>query len=226
MAREKRYDKINYMTISWYGHSCFKITNQGGHLTIITDPFDKSIGLTPPRASADIVTVSHDHSDHNNIKAISGQPFIINGPGEYEVKGVRTIGVSSFHDKKQGEERGLNTIYVIELDKIKICHLGDFGQERLENGQLEIIGQADILMIPIGGTYTIDASEAVKIAEQIEPHLIIPMHYKLPNLKINLAGLPEFLKEMGLEKKSAVDKITLKKKDLVGKEMEVVVFKY
>jgi len=214
------------MTISWYGHSCFKITNQGGHLTIITDPFDKSIGLTPPRGNADIVTISHDHYDHNNVKAISGQPFIIKGPGEYEIKGIRIVGCSSFHDKKQGQERGLNTIYLIELDRIKICHLGDFGQERLENGQLETIGQVDILIIPIGNTYTIGASEAVKIAEQIEPHLIIPMHYKLPNLKIDLAGLGEFLKEMGLEKKSAVDKLTVKKKDLIGKEMEIVIFKY
>lgn len=213
------------MTISWYGHSCFKITNQGGHLTIITDPFDKGIGLIPPRGSADIITVSHDHYDHNNIKAISGNPFIINNPGEYEIKGIRIIGCSSFHDKKQGQERGFNTIYLIEIDKIRICHLGDFGQERLADEQLEAIGQVDILIIPIGGTFTLDAQEAIKVVEQLEPHLIIPMHYKLAGLKVDLAGLTEFLKEIGLDKKPAVDKLTIKKKDLIGKDMEVVVMK-
>lgn len=213
------------MTINWYGHSCFKITSQGGHLAIITDPFEAEIGLRPPRGAADIITVSHAHHDHNNIKSVSGTPFIIDGPGEYEIKGIRILGLSSFHDKKQGQERGTNTIYLIEVDKIRICHLGDFGQERLANGQLETIGQVDILMIPVGGNYTIDAKEAVKVAEQIEPHLIIPMHYKLAGLKIDLAGLDKFLKEVGLNKKPAVDKLTLKKKDLIGKEMEVVVMK-
>jgi len=213
------------MTISWYGHSCFKITNQGGHLTIITDPFDKSIGLIPPRGSADIVTISHDHYDHNNVKAISGSPFVVNNPGEYEIKGIRIIGCPSFHDKKQGKERGLNTIYLIKIDKIRICHLGDLGQERLTDEQLEAIGYVDILIIPVGGLYTIGASEAVKIAKQLEPNLIIPMHYKLPGLKINFASLNEFLKEMGLNKKPAVDKLTIKKKDLAGKEMEVIAMK-
>jgi len=213
------------MTISWYGHSCFKITNQGGHLTIITDPFDKGIGLIPPRGNADIVTVSHDHYDHNNVKAISGNPFIINNPGEYEIKGIRIVGCSSFHDKKQGQERGLNTIYLIEIDKIRICHLGDFGQERLADEQLETIGQVDILIIPIGGTFTLNAQEAIKVTEQLEPHLIVPMHYKLAGLKIDLATLEEFLKELGLNKKPAVDKLTVKKKDLIGKDMEVAVMK-
>jgi len=213
------------MTISWYGHSCFKITNQGGHLTIITDPFNKSIGLTPPRGNADIITVSHDHYDHNNIKAISGSPFIINNPGEYEIKGIRIVGCSGFHDKKQGQERGLNTIYLIEIDKIRLCHLGDFGQERLTDKQLEIIGQVDVLIIPIGGNFTLNAQEARKSAEQLEPRLIIPMHYKLAGLKMDLADLTEFLKELGLNKKPAVDKLTIKKKDLIGKDMEVVVLK-
>ncbi|MEA2113149.1 MAG: MBL fold metallo-hydrolase [Patescibacteria group bacterium] len=214
------------MTITWYGHSCFKITNQGGHLTVITDPFDKSIGLTPPRGSADIVTVSHHHSDHDNVKAISGEPFIVDGPGEYEIKGVGVTGVHSFHDTKKGAERGQNTIYVIKVDKIRICHLGDLGQERLSDRQLEAIGQVDILMVPVGGKYTIGAKEAAKISKQIEPQIIIPMHYKYPGLKLDLpAGLNEFLKEMGLEEKTAVEKLTLKKNDLTNGDMKVVVMK-
>jgi len=214
------------MTITWYGHSCFKISNQGGHLTIITDPFDKKIGLTPPRGNAHIITVSHDHFDHNNTKAISGEPFIIDTPGEYEVEGIRVLGVSGYHDKKEGEERGLNTMYLMKVDDIRICHLGDMGQEKLTDKQLELIGDVDVLMIPVDGVYTINAKEAVKIIKQIEPNIIIPMHYKLPGLTEKLADVKDFLKEMGLNGQEPVDKLTLKKKDLIGKEMEVVVFKF
>ena len=213
------------MTINWYGHSCFKITNQGGHLTIITDPFDKKVGLSPPRGNADIVTVSHDHFDHNNIKAIGGQPFIINSPGEYETKTITINGISSFHDKKKGEERGTSTIYRIEVDGIRICHMGDFGQERLSDNQLETLGQVDILTIPVGGNYTINGIQAAKIANQIEPAIIIPMHYKIPNLTVDINDPKEFLKEMGANGIKPVDKLTLKKKDLSNKEMEVVLFK-
>ncbi len=213
------------MTITWYGHSCFKITNQGGHLTIITDPFDKKIGLTPPRGSADIVTVSHDHFDHNNVKAISGEVFVINSPGEYEIKDIRIIGCSSYHDDKKGEQRGLNTIYLIEMDRVRLCHLGDLGQTRLTDHQLETIGQVDILMIPVDGVYTINARQAVKIIKQVEPNIVVPMHYKLPGLTEKLADVKDFLKEMGLNGQGTVDKLTLKKKDLINKEMELVVFK-
>jgi len=214
------------MTITWYGHSCFKIANQGGHLTIITDPFDKKIGLTPPRGNADIITISHDHFDHNNAKAISGEPFVIETPGEYEIKGIRILGVAGYHDKDKGKERGSNTIYLIKVDSIKICHLGDMGQEKLTDKQLELIGDVDILMVPVDGVYTISAKEAVKIIKQIEPSVVIPMHYKLPGLTEKLAEVKDFLKEMGLNGQEAVDKLTLKKNDLANREMEVVVFKF
>ena len=213
------------MTISWYGHSCFKITNQGGHLTIITDPFDKSIGLNPPRVKADIVTVSHNHADHNNIKSIGGEPFIIDGPGEYDLKGVKILGRSSFHDQKKGEERGLNTIYLLEVDRVRICHLGDLGQERLSDEQIEAMGQVDILLIPVGGTFTINGRQAIEIINQVDPKLVIPMHYQLPNLKIKLDGVEKFLREIGLGKQKPVEKLTLKKKDLGEGEAKVVVMK-
>jgi len=214
------------MTITWYGQSCFKITNQGNHLTIITDPFDKKFtGLNPPRSAADIITVSHDHKDHNNVKTISGDPFVINSPGEYEIKGIRIIGCASYHDKKQGQERGLNTIYLIKIDGIRVCHLGDFGQERLTDHQLEVIGPVDVLMIPVDGVYTLNAREAVKITEQIEPTIIIPMHYKLPGLKVKLGDVKDFLKAMGLNKKTAIEKLTLKKKDLISQETKIIIFK-
>jgi len=213
------------MTIRWYGHSCFKISSQGDHLTIVTDPFDKSIGLTPPRLSADIVTVSHHHYDHDNVKSLSGDPFIIDGPGEYEVKGVKVLGCSSFHDQKQGRERGENTIYLIEMDEIRVCHLGDFGQSQLSNRQLEALGQVDILMIPVGGHYTISAKESAQITKQLGPRLIIPMHYHLPSLKIKLDKVDSFLREMGLNGKKPIEKLVVKKKDLESKKMEVVVMR-
>ncbi|MBU1177166.1 MAG: MBL fold metallo-hydrolase [Patescibacteria group bacterium] len=214
------------MIINWYGHSCFKITNQGGHLIVLTDPFDKKTGLNPPRCSADIVTVSHQHYDHNNVKAITGmegsQPFIIDSAGEYEIKGVSIVGCRSFHDQEKKEQ---NIIYVMEIDKIRICHLGDFGQDKLEDKQIEKIGNIDILMIPVGGNCTIEAKRAVKIVNQIEPRIIIPMHYNLPGIKIKLDDVKDFLKEMGLNGIEAVDKLTIKKKDLIGKEMEVILMK-
>lgn len=213
------------MTISFYGHSCFKITNQGGHLTIITDPFDAAIGLRPPRIAADIVTLSSHQKERSNIKAVSGEPFVVDGPGEYEVEEARINGISSF-DKEKEEKRGIkNTIYSIEVDKIKICHLGAFNQPLLENGQLEKVGQVDILMVPVGGGDVIEAGRAVKIVEQLEPRLIIPMCYQLPGLNLELADVSDFLKEMGLEKKQPVDKLSIKKKELAAKETEVVVFK-
>ena len=211
------------MTITYYGHSCFKITNQGGHVTIVTDPFDKKIGLKPPHISADIVTVSHFHYDHNNIKAIKGEPFIVDGPGEYEIKGIKIKGISSFHDNNKGKEKGLNTIYVIEVDGIKVCHLGDLGQKHLFNSQIEELSQIDVLMIPVGGIYTINGKEAIEIINQIDPKIVIPMHYLLPKLTIKLDPLEKFLKEVGLSSIKPVDKLILKKKDLKENEAKIIV---
>ena len=213
------------MNIIWYGQSCFKLSSStknsaGEPIVLITDPFDKSIGLNPPRTSADIVTVSHQHHDHNNTSAIKGNPFIIDGPGEYEIKGITIEGIPSFHDKKQGAERGNNTIYVIKIDEIRICHLGDLGHI-LTNGQLEKINGIDILMIPVGGTYTISWSEADTVVNQIEPRVVIPMHYQLPGLKIKLDPVDKFCKEMGVSAKETFSKISLKKKDLLQEKTEV-----
>lgn len=209
------------MVITWYGHSCFKI--QSGQLTLIIDPFDPSIGLRPPRGKADVVFVTHQHYDHNYLEGINDDAFIIEGPGEYEIKGVTCRGIASYHDAKDGKDRGLNTIYMIEVEGIILCHLGDLGQ-KLSNGQLEAVDGADVLFVPVGGKYTIDAEEAAEVIHQIEPKIIIPMHYKIPGLKINLDSADMFLKEMGISKKEAVSKITLKKKEL-PENSEVILMK-
>ena len=211
------------MIITWYGHSCFKIITNG--LTIIIDPFNKDIGLRPPQGQADIVLVSHNHHDHNNISAINGNPFIIKGPGEYEIKEISIIGIESAHDGKNGEERGLNTIYLIESEDIKLCHFGDFGQDDLTDEQRETINEPDVVFAPVGGKYTIGATRAANLVNSLEPKIVIPMHFKMAGSKINdLDSVDRFLKEMGAGKKSAVDKLTLKKKSL-PEQMEVVVMK-
>ncbi len=204
------------MVITWYGQSCFKI--QAGETVLAVDPFDKSIGLTPPRFRADILAITHDHYDHNNKESINGEPFLIGGPGEYEIKGLEILGIESFHDDAEGAKRGKNTIYKIEMDEIRVCHLGDLGQEKLTDKQLQSLGEIDVLMIPVGGKYTIDATEALAAINQIEPRIVIPMHYKIPGLKVDLAGLNEFLKEFGSKETKAEEKLTLKKKDLPQEE--------
>lgn len=210
------------MVITWYGHSCFKI--QSGETVIFCDPFNKEVGLVPPRGQAHIVTISHHHYDHDNSESLSGNPLIIDGAGEYEVKGINIKGIFSFHDNQEGKERGTSIIYVIELEGIKTCHLGDLGQKKLSGEQLERIGDVDILMIPVGGNFTIDGEEAVDIINQIEPKIVIPMHYRISGLNLKIDSADVFLKEMGASKKEALDKLTLKKKDLPH-ETEVVIMK-
>ena len=190
---------------------------------MVIDPFG-DIGLKMPNFEADILLVSHGHDDHNNIKAIKGEAFLVDGPGEYEIKGVFVQGISSFHDNKEGKERGVNTIYTIEAEDMRFCHLGDLGQKELTDEQLESIGHVDILMIPVGGEYTISASEAAKVIGQIEPKIVIPMHYELPKLKVALDGVDKFLKVMGKNAVVAQDKLTIKASALPKEsEMEIVV---
>ncbi|MEK7541320.1 MAG: MBL fold metallo-hydrolase [Patescibacteria group bacterium] len=200
------------MVITWYGQACFRV--QSGELTVAIDPFSKEIGLTPPRFKADIVLVTHGHFDHNNAAALAGSPFVISGPGEYEVQGVTARGIATYHDRVQGKERGFNTIYRIDMEGISLLHMGDFGEEKVRDETLEEIGDIDILMIPVGGTYTIAGADAARIVKQIEPAYVIPMHYKLPGVKANLEGVEQFLKEMGASKTEPAEKLTLKKKDI------------
>ena len=211
------------MIITWLGQACFKMQNKVGPdgVTIVTDPFDKTTGLKPPNFEADIVTVSHDHYDHNNIKTIRGNPFVINSAGEYEIKSVFIEGVESYHDEKQGNERGDNVIYRIDMDNISVTHLGDLGHV-LDNKQLEKLTGTDILLIPVGGKYTIDAKKAMEVVSQIEPRIVIPMHYRVKGLKIDVEGVDKFIKEMGV-KPTYEEKLKISKRDLPAEDMELVV---
>jgi L-ascorbate metabolism protein UlaG (beta-lactamase superfamily) len=225
------------MNIQYFGQSFFKIStkNQKGEDVIIAiDPFNKDYGLkVPAKFGADIVLVTHDHKDHNNIDLIKGagdatEPFLITGPGEYEIKDVMIYGIPSFHDEQQGTEHGENTIYLINTENIWLVHLGDLGQKNLSDKQLELIEGADICLIPVGGTFTIDAKTATKIISQIEPRIIIPMHYNLPGLKFKsgkkLDGVDKFVKEIGL-KPEEVDKYKIQKKNLPQEKQDLVIIK-
>lgn len=227
--------KYNIMIISWRGQSCFQITssqNKNHQVSIVIDPFDKETGLRVPKLQADFVLVTHNHHDHNNIKAVSappaslasraGNPLVIDGPGEYDIKGVNINGIAGFHDNSNGSERGKITIYTIETEKIKICHLSDLGQKELSSEQLDKIGEIDILMIPIGGTYTIDAEEATKIMSQIEPKITIPMHYKIPKLSIKLDPVDKFLEALNIKKLETLPKLSIKKKDISTEEAKII----
>jgi len=211
------------MIITWCGHSCFKIQNKVGPdgVTITTDPFDKTVGLKVPNFESDIVTVSHDHADHNNVASLRGEPFVIDSAGEYDVKGVAVRGVASYHDTKEGKDRGNNIIYRITVDDINVVHLGDLGHE-LDNKQLEVLEGTDILLIPVGGKYTLEAKKAVEAVSQIEPRIVIPMHYKTKGNKIDIEGVEKFVKELGI-KPSEEEKLKITKKDLPVEDMELVI---
>ena len=216
------------MTIIWHGQSLFELTSSRGknnQVNIVIDPFSQEVGLRLPKLEADIVLSTHEHYDRNNVKAVGGNYFLIEGPGEYEIKEVFIQGIPAFHDDLQGKERGGMTIFTIEAEELRLCHLGDLGQKELTPDQLEKIGEIDILMIPVGGNYTISGKEAVKIMSQIEPKIIIPMHYALPKLKVKLEGVEKFLKTMGIKKIEPVNKLTIKKKELLEEEAKIIVLK-
>lgn len=209
------------MDILWHGQACFKI--KGKVASILIDPFDPKVtNLKGPKDfSADVILKSHDHADHNYTAEVTGEPVMIAGPGEYEAKGVMIVGVSAFHDKVEGAERGKNTLYNIQVDGLSIVHLGDLGHLLTEE-QIAEIGNADILMIPVGGFYTIDSKEAAEVVAQLEPKIIIPMHYSIDGHNSNLAGVENFLKEMGAENVTPLPKLSITK-DKLPDEPQVVV---
>ncbi|MFC2026350.1 MBL fold metallo-hydrolase [Chloroflexota bacterium] len=182
------------MEISWLGHSCFRL--KGKQATIITDPFSPELGYSPGKLTAQIVTVSHKHLGHSYVQGIGGSPRQVTGPGEYEISNVLIIGIATFHDKDSGRLRGKNTAYLIEIDDISICHLGDLGHA-LTDEQVEELGKIDVLLVPVGGVSTINAATAAEIVRQLEPNIVMPMHYKTQALNRELEPVETFLKEIG-----------------------------
>lgn len=206
------------MQITYYGHSAFKLTGKNG--TVFLDPYGDTIGFSLPSVTADVVTTSHGHRDHNAVNKVKGtarrpEPFIISYPGEYEVGGISVFGIRTFHDDKGGAERGENTVFTIFLDELRICHLGDLGHP-LSAEQVELIGVVDVLLCPVGGHFTIGPKQAVNVIQQLEPSYVIPMHYKTPKhveMFKDMKPLADFLKEYGVsptpQPKLVVEKLKL-----------------
>jgi len=182
------------MKIKWLGHACFLITSDAG-TKIITDPYvtggDLSYGEI--EESADIAIVSHDHSDHNNVSAVGGNPELVRGAVTTEIKGIEFKGISTYHDEAGGNKRGRNTVFCFVVDGIRVCHLGDLGHQ-LSDKQVAELGKVDILLIPVGGFYTIDAKVASQVCDGLKPKVIIPMHYKTNKCGFPIAGVDEFLR--------------------------------
>jgi L-ascorbate metabolism protein UlaG (beta-lactamase superfamily) len=218
------------MQIQYYGHSCFKLTTKPAgratdDVTIFFDPFGKDLGLRPPQGQADVVFISHSHRDHSNVDALKGEPVVIDAPGEYAVKGINVVGIDSFHDNEEGAARGRSTIFILEAEDLKICHLGDLGCD-LSGKQLEEIDGVDILFIPVGGKYTIDGKKAAELIRKVEPAIVIPMHYKVPGSTIDIDDEKVFCSAMGNCPKEKTAKLNIKKKDLEGKSMEIVLMNH
>lgn len=217
------------MDLYWYGQACFKI--KGKNASVLIDPFDPEyVGLKLPKdLSADVVLSTHDHKDHSFASVVTtpqgGKPMTFDKPGEYEVAGAVITGINSFHDNSEGSERGRNTIFHLLLDNLDIVHLGDLGQNKLTEEQVAEIGQTDILLIPVGSIYTIDAKAASDIVSQLEPKIVIPMHYRIDGLKFELEGVEGFLKEMGAEGVVPQPKLSITKEKLPEEPQVVVLSK-
>ena len=200
------------MDISWLGHSCFRI--RGRDVTVVTDPYDRGLGYPTLKMNADIVTVSHDHPNHANAAAIqpaAGRLRTLTGPGEYEVAGALIEGVQTYRDKQKGKEHGKNTAFLVHVDEVTVCHLGDLGHT-LDATQIEALKDADVVLIPVGGRCTIDAAEAVEVVSQLEPKVVIPMHYGVASL--GLESVERFCKEMAVTDPTIVPRFSVTKTTL------------
>ncbi|MFA6255410.1 MAG: MBL fold metallo-hydrolase [Patescibacteria group bacterium] len=214
------------MIINWFGQSCFKI--QGEKSIVVTDPFDKSCGLKVPRLAADIVTISHNFDDTDISSGVKGitenEPFVINGPGEYEIKQVFVYGIPSYSNNQGDKEQKKSLLYRLEIDGISLAHLGNLDHV-LANGEIEKLEGVDILMIPVGGTYTINAKQATEIISQLEPRIVIPMAYDTPGLKLKhkIDDIKVFCKEFGACPREEIGKFKVTKKDLPQEDLKVII---
>lgn len=216
------------MKIKWLGHAAFLITSSQG-VKIITDPYEPNafggqLAYGAIKDLADIVLVSHDHADHNHTKDLPGSPQIIKGSGSKTGKGISFRGVATFHDPSRGKERGENTVFAMEIDGIRVCHLGDLGHV-LSQKEVSEIGPVDILITPVGGFYTIDPKEASQVATLLKPKVVIPMHFKTEKCGFPIAPVEDFLKGKAKVKQAGVSEVSFEKAALPH-ETEVVVLKH
>ncbi|MGA2820356.1 MAG: MBL fold metallo-hydrolase [Anaerolineales bacterium] len=218
------------MEITWYGHSCFRLTERG-LASVVTDPFDDTIGYSTLRLKAEVVTVSHDAPGHNNADAVKGEKRIIRGPGEFEIGGVFITGVatrraaSGQESKTKTPEKAIeNTLYLFNFNGLNVAHLGDLNYVPTQQ-QIESLGAVDVLLVPVGGGGALTASQAAEMVSLLEPSVVVPMHYKTPEVDVKLESLNKFLKEMGLSGIKPLDSLKIGHSDLPD-ETRVVVLDY
>jgi len=208
------------MRIRWLGQASFSIRTSDG-TTVRTDPFDESLGLPVSDEPADVVTVSHGHFDHNAVHLVPGEPEVVDRAGTREVRGITFVGTQTFHDEAKGAKRGDNIIFRFKLDGVTVCHAGDLGHVLLAH-QVEEIGKVDVLMVPVGGFYTIDAKEADEVVRLLRPRVVVPMHYKLPGMSLPIDDAKPFLKGKTNVRKADELEVT---EDTLPAELEVVVLR-
>jgi len=199
------------LEIVWLGHSCFRI--KGKETTLVTDPFPKNLGYSPVRVAADVVTVSHSHPGHSYVEGVSGEPKVIRRPGEYEIGNVLINGFITFHDDEHGIKLGKNIVYLMEIDQVMVCHLGDLGHI-LTPDQVGELSGVEVLLVPVGGKSTLDGAAAAQTVRLLEPRLVIPMHFKTPATSRDLEPVDRFLKEMGLKDPEPQAKLAVTKSNL------------
>lgn len=208
------------MDIDWFGQSCFRLRE--GNITIVTDPYDKSIGYTLPRLRADVVTISHDAPGHAYAAGVKGDPKVLSRPGEYEIRGVFITGIQTWSGGgAKGEAKEENTVFVFEFGELTACHLGDLSR-LLSQAQVESMPDIDVLMVPVGGGGALDADKAGEVISQLEPRIVIPMHYRTPYINLPLDPLSKFLKEMGAAEHAPQESLKLTAAGL-PEETQVVV---
>jgi len=216
------------MKIKWYGHAAFLITSDQG-VKIITDPYESGayggqLAYGKIKDQSDIVLTSHDHADHNDTKSLPGSPQIVKSSGSTTVKGITFKGTSTYHDSSKGSERGANTIFTFTVEGIRVCHLGDLGHI-LSEKELGDIGPVDILFIPVGGYFTIDSKEATRVAEQLKPKVLIPMHFKTEKCGFPIAPVDDFLKGKPNSRRLGSSEVAFDKTTLPH-HTEIVVFEH
>ncbi len=211
------------MKITWLGHSSFRLEESTG-TTVVTDPYHSNVGYDMPAVEADIVTVSHKHEDHNNIENISGSPTVITRAGAYEIGGVHILGSHTFHDDSKGAQRGDNIVFKYRMDGVDVCHMGDIGEE-CNAILVEMLMPVNVLLIPVGGTYTIDAKQAKEYVDRIMPDVVIPMHYKTKDCDFDIDKVGEFLDLFDDENIVYVDgaSVDFDRADFDGEETKVFV---
>ncbi len=214
------------MEITWYGHSCFRLTERN-YVTVVTDPFDnKKVGYDPLKLKAEIVTISHDAPGHNNSDAVKGTTHVLTGPGEFEIGGVFITAVQTDSAGRSAKAKDItrNTIYVFDYDGITVAHLGDL-QKIPTQSEVELLGTVNVALVPVGGGSSLNAAKAAEVVSMLEPNLVVPMHYSTPDTKVELDEISKFIKEMGLSKQDAQPSLKVSRSSLPS-ETHVVVLEY